>query len=70
MVFKMTVWLLALVFVAMVYNGVSAYSAMGAIDVQTKFEKIGLIAYGNPNGYIIPVRKPVPPSEDILASLE
>ena len=71
MAFKMALWLLALMFVAMVYNGVSAYSAMGSMDVQDRFEKIGLIEYRNPHGYIIPVRKPSPPqAEEILASAE
>lgn len=66
MAFKMTLWLLALVFVAMVYNGVSAYSALGSVDVQGRFEQIGLIAYRNPNGFIIPTHKP--PAPERLAS--
>lgn len=70
MAFKMTLWVLALMFVAMVYNGVSAYTAMGAMDVQGKFEQIGLIEYRNPNGFIIPAHKPAPPSaEEQFASL-
>lgn len=44
MALKMTLWLCALMFVAMVYNGVSAYTAMGSANVQEKFQKIGLIA--------------------------
>jgi len=68
MAFKMTVWMLALVFVAMVYNGVSAYSALGSVDVQGKFEQIGLITYGNPHGFIIPAHKPAPPEVERLAS--
>lgn len=71
MAFRMTMWVLALTFVAMVYNGFSAYSAMGAMDVQGRFEEIGLIAYRNPNGFIIPARKPAPPqAEEMLASIE
>ncbi len=71
MTFKMTLWLLALMFVAMVYNGISAYTAMGAMDVQGKFEQIGLIEYRNPNGYIIPARKPgIPVAEEQLASAD
>jgi hypothetical protein len=69
MAFKMALWALALMFVAMVYNGVSAYSAMGAMDVQTRFEQIGLIEYRNPHGFIIPAHKPAPPETE-LASLE
>ena len=69
MTFKMTLWLLALMFVAMVYNGVSAYTAMGAMDVQGKFEQIGLIEYRNPDGFIIPERKPAPPQME-MANLD
>ena len=71
MAFKMTLWVLALMFVAMVYNGVSAYSAMGSMNVQDRFEEIGLIEYRNPNGFIIPAHKPAPPqAEEMLASIE
>lgn len=71
MAFRMTLWAFALMFVAMVYNGFSAYTAMGAMDVQGRFEQIGLIEYRNPHGYIIPVHKPAPPQEEeMLASLD
>jgi hypothetical protein len=71
MAFKMTLWLLALTFVAMVYNGVSAYSAMGSVDVQDRFEQIGLIEYSNKNRFVIPPRKPAPPmQEEMVASLD
>jgi hypothetical protein len=67
----MTLWVLALMFVAMVYNGVSAYSAMGAMDVQGRFEQIGLIEYSNPQGFIIPAHKPMPPqAQEMVASLD
>jgi hypothetical protein len=71
MAFRMTLWVLALMFVAMVYNGVSAYSAMGAMDVQGRFEQIGLIEYRNTGGFIIPAHKPmVPQAEEMVASLD
>ena len=71
MAFRMTLWALALMFVAMVYNGFSAYSAMGAMDVQGRFEQIGLIEYRNPNGYIVPARKPMAPqAAEMVASIE
>lgn len=43
MVFKMTIWVCALLFTATMYNVVSAYNAMGAINVQGKFQQIGLL---------------------------
>lgn len=43
MALKMTLWLCALMFVAMVYNGISAYKAMGSADIQKNFQRIGLI---------------------------
>lgn len=69
MAFKMTLWVLVLMFAAMVYNGVGAYTAMGSVDVQERFEKIGLIEYRNPNGFILPARKPAPPEME-LASID
>lgn len=64
---KMTMWLLALMFVAMVYNGVSAYTAMGSSDVQGRFQQIGLIA--EERHFIMPAHKPLSP-KDMLASIE
>lgn len=61
MAFRMTVWLLGLMFVATLYNVATAYSAIGSMDVQSKFQTIGLIEYKNAGAFIIPERKPVPP---------
>lgn len=43
MIFKMTLWLCALMFLATLYNAVSAYEAIGDVDVQDKFIQVGLI---------------------------
>ncbi len=63
MAFKITLWLITVMFISMVYNGVSAYQAMGSTDVQKKFEKIGLIEDLDGPDIIIPVRKPVMSTE-------
>lgn len=58
MAFKMTLWLLALMFVATIYNVVGAYSAMGALNVQGKFQEIGLLDNGKIDGIPLPPHKP------------
>lgn len=65
MAFKMTMWILALMFAATIYNVVGAYAALDEVNVQERFETIGLIEYSNPHGYIIPAHKPVPPPDDV-----
>lgn len=57
MAFKMTLWVLCVMFVATMYNVVSAYSAMGSAEVQTRFQQIGLL-HSQPS-VPIPPRKPV-----------
>ena len=68
MAFKMTLWLLALMFTATIYNVVTAYNAMGSVDVQQRFETIGLIEYSNPQGFIIPEHKPAPPETELASN--
>lgn len=57
MFFKITLWVLVLMFVSTIYNVVSAYTAMGAINVQDKFEQIGLLDDGK-GEFPLPPRKP------------
>ena len=57
MAFKLTLWVLVLTFVATIYNVVEAYSAMGSMNVQDKFEQIGLLDHGQ-SSIPIPPRKP------------
>jgi hypothetical protein len=59
--FRMTLWLFGLLFIATIYNVVSAYTAMGSMDVQEKFEEIGLLEDGK--GLPYPPRKPLQISE-------
>ena len=58
MIFKTTMWILCLTFVATIYNVVSAYNAMGAMNVQDKFERIGLLDDEVSGKYPLPARKP------------
>lgn len=59
--FRMTLWLFGLLFIATIYNAVSAYSSMGDINVQDRFEEIGLLDDGK--GLPYPPRKPLQISE-------
>lgn len=59
MAFKMTLWACALLFVATVYNVVGAYDAMGSVDVQSRFQEVGLLDGGSAEGYPLPQRKPL-----------
>ena len=59
MAFKMTLWACALLFVATVYNVIGAYDAMGSVDVQSRFQQVGLLE-GQSNGeYPLPLKKPL-----------
>lgn len=64
MAFKVTLWVLALMFVSTIYNVVSAYTAMGAVNVQDKFQKIGLLHDGKTE-FPLPPKKP----QNLLAGL-
>ncbi len=68
MAFKTALWVMALMFIATIYNVVGAYTAMGALNVQGKFQEIGLLDNSNKTHFIIPPRKPELPSNQ-LASL-
>lgn len=68
MAFRLTVWLLALTFVATIYNVVSAYGALGEMNVQSRFQEIGLLHDGRVYAHPLPPRKPLQVSE--LASTE
>lgn len=57
MAFKMTLWLCALMFIATLYNAVSAYDAMGGVDVQHQFMKVGLLQ--GKADMPVPPRKPL-----------
>lgn len=59
--FRMTLWLCGLLFIATIYNVTSAYNAMGSVDVQSRFEEIGLLENGK--GLPYPPRKPLQSSE-------
>lgn len=56
--FRVTLWLFGLLFIATIYNAVTAYNAMGAMNVQERFEKIGLLE-GDGISFPIPPRKPL-----------
>jgi hypothetical protein len=55
--FNIFLWMSALLFVAAIYNAASAYTALGHMDVQMKFQEIGLLDDGKPD-FLIPPRKP------------
>ncbi len=60
MAFKMALWACALLFVATLYNVIGAYDAMGSVDVQTRFQEVGLLENDNSVGaYPLPPRKPL-----------
>ncbi len=59
MAFRMTLWALALLFIATIYNVGAAYYAMGGISVQDKFEEIGLLDDGTKGEFPLPVKKPL-----------
>lgn len=59
MAFKMTLWACGLLFIATVYNVVGAYDAMGGVDVQGKFEQVGLLHDGDGSAFPLPQRKPL-----------
>lgn len=56
---KMTLWFCALMFTATIYNVVSAYSAMGDINVHDKFQEIGILYSAEKEAFPLPVRKPL-----------
>ena len=58
MIFKMALWTCALLFFATVYNAVSAYEAMGSVDVQENFMRVGILE-DNRHEFPLPVRKPL-----------
>ncbi len=68
MTLNFTLWLFALLFIAALWNGLTAYTAMGDVDVQRKFYTIGLLdnnavtSDGNMM-HPLPARKPVMVSE-------
>ncbi|MFA5593439.1 MAG: hypothetical protein WC989_09030 [Micavibrio sp.] len=43
MALKMTLWAFALLFIATIWNAVTAYSGMGDMNVQGRFQTIGLL---------------------------
>ena len=59
MLFKLTLWACALLFVATVYNVVGAYDALGGVDVQGKFEEVGLLEGTAQGQFPLPVHKPL-----------
>lgn len=60
MALKMTLWLFALLFVATIWNAATAYQAMGDVNVQTQFYKIGLLEGSNNIAeFPLPARKPM-----------
>ena len=63
MMFKMALWACALLFIATVYNVVGAYDAIGAVDVQAKFEEVGLLEGTRSGEHPQPVQKPLQTQE-------
>jgi hypothetical protein len=59
MTLKMTLWISTLLFIAMMWNVISAYKAMGEVNVQNRFEQIGLLHTGAPQAFPLPPRKPL-----------
>lgn len=62
MIFKMALWACALLFVATVYNAVSAFDAMGSVDVQQNFMRVGILENSG-HEFPLPVRKPLQTEE-------
>lgn len=58
MIFKMALWACALLFIATVYNAVSAYEAMGSVDVQENFMRVGILEDSREQ-FPLPQRKPL-----------
>ncbi|PZQ45284.1 MAG: hypothetical protein DI551_07845 [Micavibrio aeruginosavorus] len=58
MAFKITLWALGVLAIATIYNGVSAYNALGDSNIQAQFEQIGLLDDGAQN-VPAPPRKPL-----------
>lgn len=59
MAFKMSLWACALLFIATLYNVIGAYAAMGSVDMQNRFQQVGLLEGGKEDGYPLPQRKPL-----------
>ena len=57
MLFKMALWLCALMFLATLYNAVSAYEAIDDLDIQDRFMQVGLLE--GKADYPLPARKPL-----------
>lgn len=62
MMFKMALWACALLFFATVYNAVSAYEALGSVDIQDSFMRVGILE-GSRQEFPLPVRKPLQTEE-------
>jgi hypothetical protein len=60
--FKMALWACALLFVATLYNAVSAYDALGSVDVHDSFMRVGILEDSREE-FPMPVRKPAPTEE-------
>lgn len=58
MIFKVTIWVCVLMFISTVYNVVAAYTGMSDMNVQDKFQEIGLLHDGK-SEYPLPPKKPV-----------
>lgn len=58
MIFKMALWVCALLFVATLYNAVSAYEAMGSVDLHENFMRVGILEDSRQE-FPLPARKPL-----------
>jgi hypothetical protein len=63
MMFKMALWACGLLFIATLSNVIGAYDAMGNLDIQEKFEEVGLLADPRPDVYPLPIQKPLQTQE-------
>jgi len=64
MTFKITLWAFGLLFIATLWNVASAYTAMGEVNVQDRFQEIGLLSGGEKMAeFPLPPRKPLQNSE-------
>lgn len=59
MAFKMTLWTCALLFIATLYNVIGAYAAMNSVNMQSRFQEVGLLESGVERGHPLPQRKPL-----------
>lgn len=60
MALKMTLWAFGLLFIATIWNVVTAYNAMGDVNVQTQFYKIGILESGEKIAeFPLPAHKPL-----------